>query len=128
MRGWRTCASTGRAVGTVDYLGSTMINFGGIKQKSVAEFAQRLLLMHQTFEKELIITELNTAAEGRVKWLTDLRTWLVTDATWVRGVVLSQAESRGKTQLGDKVGDLSWNVTTDDQTKPIIKALIEDLT
>lgn len=114
--------------GYVDYLGSTMINFGGIKQKSVAEFAQRLLLMHQTFKKDMIITELNTAAEGRVKWMTDLRTWLITDATWVRGMVLSQAESRGKTQLGDKVGDLSWEVTSDEDTKPIVRALIEDLT
>lgn len=111
----------------VDFVGSTMINFGGTKEKSVAEFATRLKYMHDEFGKDLIITELNTASAGRVKWLADLRTWLVTDATWVRGVVLSQHESRGQAQLGAKVGDLSWSVTEDSETKPIIQGLIKEL-
>jgi hypothetical protein len=111
----------------VDLVGTTMISFGGRKDYTVAEFAGRLDLMHETYGKDIIITELNTAAEGRVKWLTDLRTWLAVDAPWVTGVVLSQAESRGQIQLGAQVGDLSWNVTTDPETQPVIRGLIEDL-
>ena len=112
----------------VDYVGTTMINFGGVKEKSVEEFADRVRLMHTVFKKDLLIMELNSAAEGRVKWFTDLRTWLATEATWIRGVVLSQATSRAKIQLGGKVGDLSWNVMTDSATKPVVKAMIEDFT
>lgn len=109
----------------VDFLGSTMINFGKRKSYGVAEFAERLSLMRSYFDKEMIITELNTATEGRLKWMTDLRTWL-TEADWVRGVVLSQGESRGQAQLGDKVGDLSWNVLTDPATQPVIRGIIDD--
>ncbi len=112
----------------VDYVGSTMINFGGTKEKSVAEFAERLSLMRELFGKDVLITEANAAAFGRVKWFTDLRTYLMTEAPWIIGVVLSQHVSRGKVQLGRKVGDLAWNVTTDPATRPVIKALIEDLT
>jgi mannan endo-1,4-beta-mannosidase len=109
----------------VDFLGSTVINFGGKKSYAVSEFATRLELMRSYFSKDMIITELNTAADGRVKWMTDLRTWLA-GATWVRGVVLSQGASRGQAQLGDKVGDLSWDVLTDKDTQPVIKAIIDD--
>lgn len=112
----------------VDLLGSTMISFGGTKDYPVAQFAERLELMHDMFGMDLLISELNTAAVGRVKWLTDLRTWLATEAPWVVGVVLSQAESRGQIQLGSEVGDLSWNVTTDPQTQPVVRGMIEDLT
>jgi Glycosyl hydrolase family 26 len=110
----------------VDFLGSTMISFGGKKSYSVAEFAARLGFTRSLFNKDMIITELNTALVGRVKWLTDLRTWLAEDAIWVRGVVLSQGESRGQVQLGDKVGDLSWNVMTDADSKPVIRGIIND--
>jgi hypothetical protein len=113
--------------GYVDYLGSTMISFGGRKDYTVAEFADRLALVHAAFGKELLVTELNTALADRVKWFTDLRTWLVTEARWVRGVVLSQGSSRGQEQLGSQVGDLSWDVTTDPETQPVVRAIIADL-
>jgi hypothetical protein len=109
----------------VDFLGSTVINFGGQKSYEVAEFATRLDLMRSYFGKNMLITELNTAADGRVKWMTDLRTWLA-EATWVKGVVLSQGASRGQAQLGEKVGDLSWDVVSDRDTQPVIKAIIND--
>ena len=111
----------------VDYVGSTMISFGGRKDYTVAEFSGRLALIHTMFGKELLITELNTALADRVKWLTDLRTWLVTEARWVRGVVLSQGASRGQEQLGSQVGDLSWDVTADPETQPVVRAMIADL-
>jgi hypothetical protein len=111
----------------VDLLGSTMINFGARKEYSVAEFVARFEAARKVFNKKLIITELNTAAEGRVKWLTDLRTWLdTTGADWVEGLALSQADSRGAAQLGDKVGDLSWNVISDPDTQPVIRGILQD--
>jgi hypothetical protein len=112
----------------VDLLGSTMISFGGKKDYGVGEFVKRFEKARTMFGKKLIITELNTAAEGRVKWLVDLRTWLATTgASWVEGIVLSQAESRGAAQLGNKVGNLSWNVTSDPETQPIVRGIIKDL-
>lgn len=112
----------------VDLLGTSMINFGGQKDYAVAEFAERIELMRAVFGKDVIITELNTAFEGRVKWLADLRTWLATEAHWVRGVVLSQVESRAQAQLGARVGDLSWSVTTDPETRPVMRGMVEELT
>lgn len=110
----------------VDYVGSTMINFGGEKDYEVSQFTDRLEYIHELFGKDLMITEVNTAFEGRVKWLTDLRTYLATGAPWVVGVVLSQAESRGQVHLGGQVGDLSWDVLSDPETQPVIRGMIED--
>ena len=104
-----------------------MINFGGLKYYEVEEFTDRFALMYEEFHKPLIITEMNTAYDGRVKWLTDLRTWLVTQGSFVTGVVLAQAESRGQVHLGAQVGDLSWNVTSDPETQPVVRGMIEDL-
>ena len=87
----------------------------------------RLTMMHTEFDKELVITEFNTAAEQRVRWMSDMRTWLATEATWVRGLVLSQVFSRNQAQHGDTVGDLNWSVATDPDTRPIVRAMIEEL-
>jgi mannan endo-1,4-beta-mannosidase len=111
----------------VDVLGTTMINFGGDRAYPVAELAERIALARDTFGMdEVMITELNTAAEGRVEWFTDLRTWLATEASWVVGVVLSQARSQGQIQLGGRAGDMLWNVLDDPQTQPVVEAIIED--
>ncbi|GAA1292472.1 hypothetical protein GCM10009609_71450 [Pseudonocardia aurantiaca] len=111
----------------VDLLGSTMISFGARKDYPVQEFVSRFELARSIFHKKLIITEFNTAAEGRVKWLADLRTWLdITGKDWVEGIVLSQAESRGAAQLGSQVGDLSWNVMDDPETQPVIRGILQD--
>ncbi|MEV4626050.1 glycosyl hydrolase [Micromonospora sp. NPDC049523] len=111
----------------VDLLGSTMINFGARKEYSVADFVARFELARGLFNKKFILTEVNTAAAGRVKWLSDLRTWLDTGgADWVEGLALSQAESRGAAQLGDRVGDLSWNVVDDPETQPVIRGILQD--
>jgi hypothetical protein len=110
----------------VDVVGTSMINFGGNREYSVADLAERIALAHETFGMDVMITELNTAAEGRVRWFTDLRTWLATEAPWVVGVVLSQAKSQGQIQLGGQAGDLLWNVMDDPQTQPVIRGMIED--
>jgi glycosyl hydrolase family 26 len=110
----------------VDVVGTTMINFGGDRAYSVADLAERIVLAHETFGMDIMITELNTAAEGRVEWFTDLRTWLATEAPWVVGVVLSQARSQGQILFGGTAGDLLWNVIDDPATQPVVKGMIED--
>jgi beta-mannanase len=113
----------------VDYVGVTMINLGKKKSYTVQQFVPRLTLMHKTYNKDAILAEINSAADGRIKFFTDLRTWLGTpDADWVRGVVLSQLPSRGQAAMGDAIGDLSWQVADDPGTKPVIKALVQDIT
>jgi hypothetical protein len=111
----------------VDFVGSTMINFGGTKQYNVARFADRITLLHTLYSKPAILTEVNTAAQGRVAWLTDLRSWLAQDSSWLKGAVLSQGTSRAKASLGNAVGNLNWDIATDPQTRPVVKAIIEDI-
>ena len=113
----------------VDYVGTTMISMGNKKAYPVKAFVPRLEMLHTTFAKDVILAEVNAAAEDRVKFFTDLRTWLGTpDVDWIRAVILSQLPSRGQAGLGSTVGDLSWQVTTDAEAKPIVKALVEDIT
>jgi hypothetical protein len=113
----------------VDQVGTTMINMGRSKAYAVKDFVPRLTKLHETFQKDVVLAEVNSAADGRVKFFTDLRTWLGTpEADWVRGLILSQLPSYGQANMGDQVGDLSWQVTTDDESKPVIKALIKDVT
>lgn len=116
----------------VDYVGATVLNLGGQKETSVAMFATRLRLMHQHYGKDVMLCELNTDYDGRVKWLSDLRTWLSTpDGDWVKGLVLEQNASRAQlqlTQLGQSVGNMDWRVTADPSTLPIIRGLISDIT
>ena len=113
----------------VDFIGTTMINLGGQKTYAVEQFLPRLNLMHKTYGKDAFIAEINSAADGRVKFFSDLRTWLSTpDADWIRGVVLSQLPSRGQAVMGGVIGDLSWQVTDDPDTKPVVKALVQDIT
>jgi glycosyl hydrolase family 26 len=111
----------------VDYLGSSMINFGGSRHNDVARYADRIRLVHRLFGEQLLLTEVNSAAEDRVTWFTDLRSWLNQDEQWIKGVVLSQAGSRGKVSFGDQAGTMDWDVTTDGATRPIIRGMIDDI-
>lgn len=113
----------------VDLVGTTMINLGGQKTYQVKEFYPRLMMMHDKWGKDVYLAEVNSALDGRVEFFTDLRTWLATpQADLVHGIVLSQLPSRGQAVLGDVIGDLQWQVTDDSETKPVIKALINDIT
>lgn len=113
----------------VDYVGTTVINLGRKKTYTVQQFIPRLKSMHTTFGKDVILAEVNSAADGRVKFFTDLRTWLGSpDADWIHGVILSQLPSRGQVVMGNTVGDLNWQVTNDAEAKPVVKALVQDIT
>lgn len=112
-----------------DLVGTTMVDLGKSKSYTVAQFVPRLELLHTTFNKEAFLPEVNSAASDRVSFFTDLRTWLGDPASdWVHGMVLSQLPSRAEAERGNSVGDLSWQVTNDAEAKPIIKALVQDIT
>ena len=96
----------------VDFVGSTMINFGGRKDYTVERFEPALTILRQTFHKPIVLTEVNTARDGRVGWLEDLRR-LLRPRPWIRALVWSQLPSRGQVQQGDIAGDLSWDVARD---------------
>lgn len=116
----------------VDYVGSTMISFGGqrceklpcgFKQKDypVNLFAQRIAFARASFKKDVVVTEANTDYDGRLKWLRDLQRWVET-TPWVRAVVLSQAPSRAAAaKIGS--GKLSWQVETDQDSWHIVQDL-----
>lgn len=108
----------------VDDIGSTMIDFGGIKTYPVARFAPRLRWLRARFGKPLVLTETNTSFDGRVEWLTDLRTML-REMPWIRVVAWSQLPSRGTAQTVG-TGVLDWNVQKDPPAAAELAAIIHD--
>jgi mannan endo-1,4-beta-mannosidase len=108
----------------VDDVGSTMIDFGGVKSYPVARFEPRLRWLRSRFGKPLVLTETNTAFDGRLKWLADLRTMLGT-MPWVRVVAWSQLPSRGNAQTVG-TGVLDWDVQTDRPAAAELAAIIRD--
>jgi hypothetical protein len=108
----------------VDAVGSTMIDFGGLKAYPVRRFAPRLRWLRETFRKPIVLTETNTAYAGRVRWLADLRSLLQT-LPWIRVVALSQLPSRGKVhQRG--TGLVDWDVQADPASAAQLAAIIRD--
>jgi mannan endo-1,4-beta-mannosidase len=107
----------------VDAVGWTMINFGGSKRYTVADFAARLPVAHQAFQKPILITEANTHYGGRVQWLRNLRRML-RGMPWISAVIWSQLPSRGAEQM--KAGDLQWNVQRDPVSAAVLRGIIDD--
>jgi len=110
----------------VDLVGMTLINFGGTKAHPVQMYVSRLELLHMAFAKPVFVTELKTAYEGRVRWLTDLRDWLAFTPSWMAGLTLSQGgPSYGQEQLGPIVGNVQWQLTDDPASRPIVKSIAQ---
>jgi hypothetical protein len=109
----------------VDAVGSTMINFGGQKDYSVARLHGALETLRSAFRKPVVLTETNTARHGRARWLQDLRSMLQR-TRWIRAVVWSQLPSRGKVQRGKLIGDTDWDVTADPAAAAILRRIIHD--
>jgi mannan endo-1,4-beta-mannosidase len=108
----------------VDAIGSTMIDFGGVKAYPVARFAPRLRWLHDHYRKPVVLTEVNTQYAGRVRWLSDLRAMLAT-MPWVQAVAWSQLPSRGKVhQVGTGVVD--WDVRADVAAGVELASIIRD--
>jgi mannan endo-1,4-beta-mannosidase len=108
----------------VDYIGSTMINFGGRKRYAVDRFAPRLRVVHDLYRKPAILTEVNTQYGGRIRWLRDLRTML-RRTPWVKAVVWSQLPSRGATQMNRR-GDLRWDLQRDPRAAAVVRRIVDD--
>jgi hypothetical protein len=108
----------------VDYVGSTAINFGGVKRYPVARFYPSLAMLRRTYRKPVILTETNTEYRGRVKWLRDLRQVLV-HHTWIRGVVWSQLPSRSKLQSGARIGNVNWDVRRDPAAAAVLRRIAQ---
>jgi len=109
----------------VDLIGSTAINFGGQKEYSVERFHGALEGVHAAFHKPVVLTETNTAFEGRVAWLRDLRRML-DRSPWIRAVAWSQLPSRGKVQRKSSIGDTDWDVTTDPAGAKALRAIVQN--
>jgi hypothetical protein len=92
----------------VDFVATTMIDFGGTKNYPVRLFAPRLRALRALYRKPLMLAETNTEAVGAVAWLRDLRA-LLRRMPWIRGVFWSQLPSRGKVQQSG-TGVLDWDV------------------
>jgi hypothetical protein len=109
----------------VDYVGSTAINFGGIKDYTVKRFYPSLVALRRIYRKPVILTETNTEFRGRVRWLDDLRR-VLRRSPWIRGVVWSQLPSRSKVHVGPRVGNVNWDVTKDAPAARALRRIIED--
>ena len=108
----------------VDAVGSTMIDFGGVKSYPVRRFAPRLRWLRERFGKPVVLAETNTAYAGRVEWLADLRAMLQ-QMPWIEAVVWSQLPSRGKVhQRGTGVVD--WDVQVDTAGAAELARIIRD--
>jgi mannan endo-1,4-beta-mannosidase len=108
----------------VDYVGTTMIDFGGSKDYPVRRFEPRLRALRRRFGKPLVLTETNTEWDGRVRWLRDLRRMLRT-TPWVHAVMWSQLPSRGSAHRSDD-GHVDWDVQRDPAAAAALRRIIED--
>jgi hypothetical protein len=108
----------------VDFVGSTMINFGGHKDYSVQRFVPRLRALHSHYRTPMMITEANTVYNRRVVWLHQFRRML-RDMPWIKAVAWSQLPSRGKAHL-KSAGNLDWDVQRDSKGAAVLRSIIED--
>jgi mannan endo-1,4-beta-mannosidase len=110
----------------VDYVGSTMIDFGGVRRAryQISRFAPRMQILRRVFGKPLMLTETNTEYDGRVEWLRDFRRML-RGMPWIRAVVWSQLKSRGQAHLKGS-GELNWNVANDPPAAAVLRAIVRD--
>jgi Glycosyl hydrolase family 26 len=110
----------------VDYVGSTMINFGGRRRAryTIARFTPRFEILRREFRKPLMLAETNTELVGRVDWLRGLRKMLQR-MPWIRALVWSQLKSRGQAHMKGS-GHLNWSVQTDPSAARILRAIVRD--
>lgn len=107
----------------VDWVGSTMINFGGVKETAPGEFLGRIALLRR-YHKPVMVTETNVHHGERVAWLRALRAELW-NAPWVRALIWSQAPSLGGQTL-DGIGDMNWSALEDDAAARILTDIRRD--
>jgi mannan endo-1,4-beta-mannosidase len=108
----------------VDAVGSTMINFGGAKRYPVRRFVPRLKALRKMYRKPVLLTEVNTARSGHVRWLKDLRR-LLRRTPWIRSIAWFQRTSRGQVQIKGS-GRLDWDVRTEPAAAALLRGIIAD--
>jgi len=106
----------------VDAVGMTMIDFGGEKDYRVSRFAPRLDVLRRTYRKPIVLTEVNTAYEGRVGWLRNFHR-LLARTPGISAVYWSQLPSRGTTHLND-AGFLDWDVQRDPRAAAELRRIV----
>lgn len=105
----------------VDFLGMTVINFGGDRDYAVDEFAQRFSLAGTVFKRAMLVPEFQSAFEYRDQWMRDFADWLQRKDLYV--AVLSQGTSRAAAAMD--TGTLDWSVMYDDAGKARVRDIIE---
>lgn len=95
----------------VNDIGTTVINFGGSDSHAVDQFTPLIDLVHARLKMPIMLTEVNTARQGRAQWMLDLANY-VGHRSWIKSVVLSQDPSFGAANMST-VGNLSWQVWRD---------------
>lgn len=108
----------------VDFIGSTVINFGGRKNYSIERFTDRLRAMHSLYRLPMMITEANTDYRLRRRWLHGLR-HMVDDMPWIKALAWSQLPSRGKAHLAG-VGNLKWDIQRDPAAAALVRSIVAD--
>jgi hypothetical protein len=108
----------------VDLVGTTMIDFGGVKDYSVRRFAPRLRALRTLYRKPLVLAETNTEKAGADIWLRDLGAML-RRMPWVRAIFWSQLPSRGKVQQSG-TGVVDWDVRQVREAAAQLSAIIRD--
>jgi hypothetical protein len=110
---------------STEYVGFTMIDFGGEKYYPVSAFAQQFDLARRIFRKPVLAMEVNVARENAVEWLDDLSSYVRNGQRPLPLVVLSQGSSRAAALGG--TGDLSWSPVDDPAARRALQQLVEAL-
>jgi hypothetical protein len=108
-----------------EYLGFTMIDFGGDRYYPVDKFAAQFDLARRIFRKQVMAMEVNVARENAVDWLDDLAQYVAGGSRPLTAVILSQGSSRAAALGG--TGDLSWSVVDEAYTRDALRRLISAL-
>lgn len=85
----------------VDYVGATMISFGGGKTYQVQDFLPRFAWLSDEFQKDFLITEMSVPHEKSAEWVSAVSLF-VKEADWVKGLVMSDEPSRYQSMVGSK--------------------------
>ena len=109
----------------VDAVGSTMIDFGGDKDYTVARFAPRLRTLAASSASRSSSPRQTPSTTAASRWLRDLRAML-RDMPWVRAVMWSQLPSRGKAHRTGAAGIVDWDVQRDAPAAAELRRIIGD--
>lgn len=110
----------------VDYVGLTMLNFGGTKSRTVEDFVERFDLCETVYSKPIIATETNTAWSDRRRFFGDLARLVATDNPF-SAIILSQPPvSRGQQNLVTDE-NMQWSIGQDIESALLVKQIQEGL-